>query len=131
MTSVQDVAVLVRYIMSTAVTIPPTITVRAFSIAPTIGGERDDLSLPEVPALIKRYWRALPAHATSCSQPIARQIHHVPRACQAQRRKRALAVHKAHSVAGAKLPAPSFNPASMRSASARTPKSRRGPHRSL
>jgi hypothetical protein len=45
MASVQDVAVLVRYFMSAAVTIPPTITVRAQSIMPTIGGDRNDLSL--------------------------------------------------------------------------------------
>ena len=36
MASVQDVAVLVRYFMSAAVTIPPTITVRAHSMTPTM-----------------------------------------------------------------------------------------------
>jgi hypothetical protein len=55
MASVQDVAVLVRYFMSAAVTIPPTITVRAQSIMPTIGGDRNDLSPPEVAALIIRF----------------------------------------------------------------------------
>ena len=47
MASVQNIAVLVRYFMSTDVTIPPTISVRAHSIPPTIGGDRNDLSPPK------------------------------------------------------------------------------------
>ena len=77
MASVQDVAVLVRYFMSAAVTIPPTITLRAHSIAPTIGGDRTDLRPPGVAALITRHWRALPAQASPVSLSIARQTHHV------------------------------------------------------
>src|SRR5271156_3376478 len=87
MASVQDVAVLVRYFMSAAVTIPPTITVRAQSFMPTIGGDRNDLSPPEVAALIRRYWRALPAHARPVSLSAARQTHHVRRARQTQAMK--------------------------------------------
>ena len=61
--------------MSAAVTIPPTITVRAQSIMPTIGGDRNDLSPPEVATLIRRYWRALPAHASPFRcRPLAKPI---------------------------------------------------------
>ena len=84
MASVQNIAVLVRYFMSTDVTIPPTISVRAHSIPPTIGGDRNDLSLPEVAALIRRYWRALPAHAGPISLSAARQTLHLRLAWQAR-----------------------------------------------
>ena len=56
--------------MSTDVTIPPTISVRAHSIPPTIGGDRNDLSPPEVATLIRRHWRA---HAGPVPLSAARQ----------------------------------------------------------
>ena len=59
--------------MSAAVTIPPTITVRALSITPTIGGDRNNLSPPEVAALIRRYWRA-PMQAPFRCRPLAKPI---------------------------------------------------------
>src|SRR5271165_1530184 len=115
MASVRDVAVLVRYFMSTAVSIPPTITIRADSITPATGGDRTDLRPPGVPALITRRWRALPAqrplfHCRSLAEPIMFASCGKPK-----RRKRARALHKAHS-SPVNLPASSFNPASMRSA---------------
>ena len=77
MASVQDVAVLVRYFMSTAVSIPPTITIRAHSITLTTGGDRTDLRPHGVPAHIKRRWRAFPAQETPFSLSITRRTHHV------------------------------------------------------
>ena len=109
----------VRYFMSTAVSIPPIITLRAHSIAPAIGGDRTDLRPPGVPALITRRWRAFPAqrplfHCRSLARPVMLAPPGKPK-----RRKRARALHKAHS-SPANLPASSFNPASMRSATERT-----------
>ena len=119
MASVRDVAVLVRYFMSTAVSIPPTITIRADSIMPATGGDRTDLRPHGVPTLITRRWRAFPAqrplfHCRSLAEPIMFASCGKPK-----RRKRARALHKAHS-SPANLPASSFNPASMRSATERT-----------
>src|SRR5271165_95008 len=87
MVPVRDVAVLVRYFMSAAVSIPPTITIRADSITPTTGGDRTDLRPHGVPANINRRWRAFPAQATPFSLSITRPTHHVRLVRQAQATK--------------------------------------------
>ena len=128
MASVQNIAVLVRYFMSTDVTIPPTISVRAHSIPPTIGGDRNDLSPPEVAALIRRHWRARMQALFRC-RPLAKPFifasHGKP-----ERRKCARASHKPHSVASEPPRAfiqSGFNEVRYRAHAT----SRRRPHRSL
>src|SRR5271155_2943668 len=77
MASVQNIAVLVRYFMSTDVTIPPTISVRAHSIPPTIGGDRNDLLPRGVTALITSRSGAVPARASPSSPSTARRTDQV------------------------------------------------------
>ena len=119
MVPVRDVAVLVRYYMSTAVSIPPAITIRADSITPTTGGDRTDLRPTGVRVHIKRRWRAFPAQPTPFSLSSTGRTHHVRLVGKPKRRKRARALHKAHS-SPANLPASSFHPVSMGSATERT-----------
>ena len=76
MVSVQEAAVLVRHFMSAAMTIPPTISLRVYPIAPPIGGPRSDLRPHGVAAFIPRHWRALPARANLDLLPIACQNDH-------------------------------------------------------
>ena len=77
MASGQDVAVLVRHFMSPAMTIPPTITLRAHSLAPTIGRDRNDLLPHCVTALITSQSGAVPARASLSSPSTARRTGQV------------------------------------------------------
>src|SRR5271166_247894 len=74
--SVQEAAVLVRHFMSATMTIPLTISLRVYPIAPPIGGRRSDLRHHGVVARIPQHWRAHPARANPDLLPIARQNDH-------------------------------------------------------
>ena len=76
MASVQNIAVLVRYFMSTDVTIPPTISVRAHSIPPTIGGDRNDFEPSRSRNAHQTLLARIPAHAGPVSLSAARQTLH-------------------------------------------------------
>src|SRR5471030_2980789 len=75
-TSVQEAAVLVRYFMSATMTIPPTISLRVYPVAPPIGGRRSDLRPRGGSACILQHWRAPSTRANPDLLPIVRQNHH-------------------------------------------------------
>src|SRR5471030_185867 len=74
-TSVQEAAVLVRYFMSATMTIPPTISLRVYPVAPPIGGRRSDLRPRGGAACILQHWRAPSTRANPDLLPIVRQNH--------------------------------------------------------
>ncbi len=131
--SVREAAVLVRHFMSATMTIQPTISLRVSPIAPPIGGRRSDLYHPHaVAACIPQHWRALPAQANPDLLPIAHQNDHARLAWrQADATTTRSYPTQSPIATPARTPAPSFNPASMRSAPGARAIPRRGPHRSL
>jgi hypothetical protein len=122
----EDVGAFQVHLVSTGVSWPGLNQI-VYALRFFYGVTLDEADVPErIP-----YARAPSVRASSDSRSIARLTRHAGPRGKPKRPERARALHKTHNNASANLSAPSFNPASMRSASTRTPKSLRGPHRSL
>src|ERR1700722_13559790 len=119
--SVREAAVLVRHFMSATMTIPPTISIRVLP-------SRRQLEVVEAictltasqPASHNIGARSPRERTPICFRSLIKTIMLASHGCKPTRRHSEAARHKAHSSASANLPASSFNPASMRSATVRT-----------